>query len=168
VALGAKVFVTSSSLEKIQCACKLGASDGVIYSQQDWASKLQKTIGGRVDVIIDGAGGDSINQYIRLLKVGGRLCVYGSTAGNCHDLQLPLIFLKNIEIRGTSMGTAEEFAGMLDLVNRKQIRPVVDSTYPLADFKAAFEKMRKGNQFGKIVFQVLDKRPNNLSSQAKL
>lgn len=72
VARGAHVFVTSSSQEKIQQAIELGAAGGVSYKEEKWDEKLLRMLpsGKRnFDAIIDGAGGDSIEKSVRLLKV---------------------------------------------------------------------------------------------------
>jgi D-arabinose 1-dehydrogenase-like Zn-dependent alcohol dehydrogenase len=70
------------------------------------------------------------------------------------DLSPSSIFWKQLSIHGTTMGTAEEFEGMLRLVSSKQILPVIDSVYPACDIGLAFEKMEKAEQFGKIVINM--------------
>jgi NADPH:quinone reductase-like Zn-dependent oxidoreductase len=73
VARGAHVYVTSSSEEKIQKAIELGAKGGVSYKEEGWENKLLGQLPegkAAFDAIIDGAGGDSIEKSVKLLKVG--------------------------------------------------------------------------------------------------
>ena len=75
---------------------------------------------------------------------------YGVTAGLCKNLQLPLAFLSNVDVKGTAMCGPEEFSELMELVRVGGIRPVVDSVHGAADFADAVGVMRAGTQFGKI------------------
>jgi len=108
-ALGANVYVTSSSDDKIAFAKSLGAKGGVNYKHADWASKLKEQLDGDLDSVVDGAGGDAVNTYIKLLKRGGIISMYGATVGLCDKLNITIMFLKNVEIRGATMGSPSEF-----------------------------------------------------------
>lgn len=83
VALGANVYVSSGSEEKIQKAVALGAKGGVNYKQGDWASTLEGFLakdGGkeaRLSAVIDSAGGEIMSQVGKILKHGGKVVVYG-------------------------------------------------------------------------------------------
>jgi NADPH:quinone reductase-like Zn-dependent oxidoreductase len=69
VAMGASVYVTSGSEEKIGKAKELGAKDGVNYKDKDWEKQLLKMAGGVFDAVIDGAGGDVVEKGTKILKV---------------------------------------------------------------------------------------------------
>lgn len=81
VALGARVFVTSGDDRKLEQARQLGAAGGINYRADDWDKQLAKLSGG-VDVVVDGTGGPAFKGCFSVLKPGGRLVIYGSTAGN--------------------------------------------------------------------------------------
>lgn len=71
-ATGARVYVSSGSEEKLQKAKELGAAGGVNYKDKDWGKKLKDILPQDrpfLDAVIDGAGGDIVNQSMRLLKV---------------------------------------------------------------------------------------------------
>eukprot|EP01061_Rhynchopus_euleeides_P014123 TRINITY_DN24536_c0_g1_i1.p1 TRINITY_DN24536_c0_g1~~TRINITY_DN24536_c0_g1_i1.p1 ORF type:complete len:369 (+),score=150.35 TRINITY_DN24536_c0_g1_i1:64-1107(+) len=156
VATGCKVFVTSSSDEKIQRAVKLGAVGGVNYKQKGWHDVLRKKVKklGGFDAVVDGAGGPALNQYLRMMRPGGRIVSFGATAGNPQPFVMPGIFLPNIEICGTAMSSPSEFAAMIRFVNEHRIVPIVDSVYPLSGVGDAVNKMRRGALFGKLVIKV--------------
>ena len=164
LATGAKVFVTSGDDQKIEKAKQLGASGGVNYKSEGWSKQLLQASGGFTK-IIDSAGGDQMNQLIKLLKPTGRLTFYGATLGLPNNLDLYKIFYNQLRIQGTTMGNDIEFKEMLAFVDTHQIKPIIDEVMPFTHAIAAFDKMQAGNQFGKI---VLTFDPNYKKSQNKL
>ncbi len=154
VATGAKVWVTSSSPDKIARAQALGAVGGVNYRDANWASALQAAAGGLFDVIVDSAGGDGFASLIELTRPGGRIVFFGATTGNPKGLDLRKSFFRQINILGTTMGSPADFAGMTAFVAQHKIVPVIDRVFPLAETEAALRHMEAGAQFGKIVLSV--------------
>jgi zinc-binding alcohol dehydrogenase/oxidoreductase len=150
LAAGCEVFVTSGSKEKIERAKQLGAVAGVNYKAHDWAEQLQHLAGG-FDVIIDSALGEGFAKLPDICNPGGRIVLFGGTAGNIPELNGRKIFWKQLQIIGTTMGTNDEFKAMVDFVNKHQIIPVVDEVFPLTDAGKAIDKMGDSSQFGKIV-----------------
>jgi zinc-binding alcohol dehydrogenase/oxidoreductase len=153
LAAGCQVFVTSGSGEKIDRAKHLGASAGVNYKAQDWAEQLHHLAGG-FDVIIDSALGDGFAKLPDVCNPGGRIVVFGGTAGNIPPLNGRKIFWRQLQIIGTMMGNPDDFKAMVDLVNEHQIIPVVDEVFSLADAAKAVQKMESSSQFGKIVLHA--------------
>ena len=62
--------------------------------------------------------------------------------------------MKQLTIYGSTMGAKEDFEGAYDLVARKKVKPIVDEVFPLAEARAAHERLEAGEQFGKIVFSI--------------
>ncbi|KAL1956914.1 hypothetical protein VTO42DRAFT_6661 [Malbranchea cinnamomea] len=160
VARGADVYVTSSSEEKLKRAVELGAKGGVNYKEEGWDKKLLGMLpeGKRnFDAVIDGAGGDAIEKATRLLKPGGIISVYGMTVGPKMPFLMQTV-LKNIEVRGSTMGSRKEFKDMVDFVTTHKIKPIISRVVHgienLQDIDSLFEDMKKGSQFGKLVIQV--------------
>jgi len=155
VALGAKVYVTSGSDEKLERVKKMGVVQGVNYKKEGWAKDLQKEV-GNFDLIIDGAGGQDFTKLIDLAISGGRIVSYGATRGAIPEFALTKIFWKQLTISGSTMGSDKDFAEMLQLVNKHKIIPILDKVFLLAYGERAMQRMEQGEQFGKI---VLDCRP---------
>jgi len=151
-ALGAPLYVTSGSDWKLDRAKELGIAGGINYHTERWERRLKKESGG-FDLIIDGAGGDQINTLLFLLKPGGKLVLYGKTLGDPTWLHLYRIFWYQLSLQGTIAGTDEEFKAMLSLVEEKKIVPVVDSVRPFEEIVEAFDLMKEGKQFGKLVVE---------------
>lgn len=152
VAAGCQVFVTSGTSEKIDKARELGAAAGVNYKAQDWAEQLKQLAGG-FDVIIDSALGEGFAKLLDLCNPGARIIFFGGTAGGIPALDARIIFWKQLQILGTTMGTQEDFKAMLNLINEHKIVPVVDEVLALADAEKAVRKMDDSTQFGKIVLR---------------
>jgi NADPH:quinone reductase-like Zn-dependent oxidoreductase len=150
LALGAKLFVSSSSSVKREAALALGATDAFDYSVDNWSAAALESSGG-MDLIVDGASGDTLSQLMNIAKPGGRLVFYGATRGNPPQLEARKLFWNQLQLIGTTMGTDQDFADMLALVDSLQLKPRIDAVYPLNEAAAALDRMKQGLQFGKIV-----------------
>jgi zinc-binding alcohol dehydrogenase/oxidoreductase len=148
-----RVYVTSGSDEKIAKAKQMGALGGFNYNDSEWAAKAQKETGG-FDIIIDSAGGPQFSKFIELAMPGGRIVNFGRTAGNISEVSTRLLYWKQLSIHGTTMGTRDEFLSMLDFLESRNIKPVMDQTFPLSKVNEAFERMKQGNHFGKIILEI--------------
>jgi zinc-binding alcohol dehydrogenase/oxidoreductase len=152
-ALGARVFVTSGSDEKIEKAKELGAEGGVDYNSEDWSKELKGMAGG-VDLSVDHVGGDGFDALVSLAAPGGRIVTFGATAGPQVKVVMPRIFLKHLTVLGTAMGTPEEFGAMLDLFQERGLRPTINETFSLQETAAAMDYMEQGTGIGKIVLDI--------------
>src|ERR671916_1575330 len=152
-ALGARVFVTSGSDEKIEKAKELGAEGGVNYNSEDWSKELKSMAGG-VDLSVDLAGGEAFNALVSLAKPGGRIVAVGATAGPTPKAMTIRISLKHLDVLGTAMGTNEEFGAMLDLFAEYGLHPTIDETFPLEEAATALMHMEEGKGIGKIVLEI--------------
>lgn len=150
LALGANVSTSSSSPEKLKKAKAMGVHFGLNYLDHNWISKALKDTTG-FDLIIDGAVGDTLNHLIQVAKPGGRIVFYGATLGNPGKLEARKIFWNQLKIMGTTMGSDEDFKNMVSLVCKKKIHPVVDQVFKFGEAQKAFDRMRDGQQMGKIV-----------------
>ncbi|HET7579341.1 MAG TPA: zinc-binding dehydrogenase [Bacillales bacterium] len=152
-ALGANVYVTSSKDEKIDQSKKFGAAGGVNYTSENYVKEL-KSLSGGVDLSVDSIGGEVFDALVSLGKVGGRIVSFGATKGPVPKLVMPKVFLKEITILGSTMGSSQEFGEMVDLVEKHQIHPVLDQTFSLEEATEAQTRMEKGENFGKIVLSI--------------
>ena len=149
--LGAEVYVTSGSEEKIKMAKALGAVDGISYKQEAYHKILKKQAGG-FNAIIDSAGGDDMNNLLSTLKPAGRFVFFGATLGNpSMGLEIPRLFFNQTRIQGTMMGSDAEFKAMLDFVSANRIEPVMDRVLPMDEAITAHKLLESFGQMGKIV-----------------
>lgn len=155
VAGGAEVWVTSSSATKVDQAIGLGARGGMNYQKEGWTRELVETA-GPVDLIVDGAGGSGYADLIELAAPGGRIVSYGATAGAPKRLDLFKVFWKQLRLLGSTMGSPDDFEGMLRFLETHQLTPVLDIEYEFSRMNEALERMGASSQFGKIVIRVGD------------
>lgn len=140
-AVGATVIATSRGEAKRTRALELGASE-VLESGGDWDVK--------VDVVAESVGAATWDSSVRALEPGGRLVVCGATSGGKVELSLPRLWFGQFEIIGSTMASYEEFAEVTRLV-AGGLPVVVDSAFDLADYPSALDRLRAGDQLGKVV-----------------
>lgn len=151
-ACGAKVVVTSSSSEKIQRARELGASEGVLYTENEWWCLAREASPGGYgfDVVLDTVG--SWQESIRVLRAGGRAVVLGASLRSDAVLDVRNFYFGQYDLLGTTMGSPADFAGLISLIETGRVgSPIVDSVFPLDRAAEAHEYLERGGVFGKVV-----------------
>jgi len=153
VALGAKVYVTGESEEVIERAKEMGAVDGLLFTDPEWRKKVGKMTGG-IDVVLDGAPAPSYANYARAINPGARIVIYGSTAGDKFEVTATGIFLKSASIVGSQVGDPQDFRDMLSFIEKHNIRPVIEKTFPLDEADKALVYLEKEHKFGKVAITI--------------
>jgi zinc-binding alcohol dehydrogenase/oxidoreductase len=153
LAANAEVYVTSGEGEKIAKAVGAGARYGVNYKDAGWIQQLREKA-GPIDVIVDGAAGDSVSHLLDLARPGGRVVFYGATKGPAMQVEMRRIFWKQLNVLGSTMGSPADFRDMLNFLRLHQIKPVVDKIFSYNQGEEALQRMNDGHQFGKIVIRI--------------
>ncbi|MGE5690544.1 MAG: zinc-binding dehydrogenase [Pseudomonadota bacterium] len=148
-ALGARTLVTSGSDEKLEQARAWGA-DLAVNHRDDDVPAAAKEVGG-VDVVVETVGEATWARSLGAVKPGGRVVVCGATSGPNPPAQLHRFWWKQLTVYGSTMGTRDDFVGAYDLVRSGRARVHVDSVLPLAQARAAHERLEAAEQLGKIV-----------------
>jgi NADPH:quinone reductase-like Zn-dependent oxidoreductase len=155
VHLGARAIVTSGSDAKLEAAVRLGAAVAVNHRSADVVAEVRRETGGRgAGVVVDCVGEATWTNSQRALRRGGRLVVCGATTGPQVGLDLRRLFWHQWSILGSTMGNRREFGEIVRLAQEGRLWPVVDSVVPLADGVAAYQRMQRGEQTGKLVIEV--------------
>lgn len=149
---GAQVYASSSKQSKLDLAKELGAIDVFNYTEDNWTEKALVSSGG-FDLIIDSAVGNTLNNLIEVVKPGGRIVFYGATKGNPSELTARKIFWNQLKLIGTTMGSDQDFEHMVQFVKDHKIKPIIDQVYSFEDAIQAFDRMRDGEQMGKIILK---------------
>ncbi len=153
-ALGARVVVTSSSDAKLAQARELGADATVNHATDDVVARVKEFTEGGAHVVIDDVGEATWKRTLDAARPEGRIVVCGATTGPNPPAALHRVWWKQLSILGSSMGTPEDFQQVYDLVAAGRVGPKVDRVYPLADARAAHERLEAGDQLGKIVLSI--------------
>ena len=149
---GAKVWVTSSDDTKLERALAMGADHVINHRQVEVGKHIRQATGKRgVTVVIDNVGEATWTQSLIALGRGGRLVTCGGTSGPMVTTDVRRLFWNQWNIMGSTMGNDAEFEAVVAELAAGRLIPTVDRVYPLAEGRAAFERMAEGRQFGKIV-----------------
>jgi NADPH:quinone reductase-like Zn-dependent oxidoreductase len=151
---GARVLVTSRDPSKLERALGLGA-DAAIDGRGDIVKQVMAATSGRgVDVVIENVGAAVWSAALKSLVRGGRLVTCGATTGDQPPADIRRIFIRQLQILGSTMGSLSEFGDLLSLVQRSGLKPVIDSEVALGDVHGALDRLESGAQFGKIVVNI--------------
>jgi NADPH:quinone reductase-like Zn-dependent oxidoreductase len=153
--IGAEVYVTSSSDEKLTRARDLGADHTINYRTSDVLEWIKRHKGDRgVDVAVDAVGAATWPLDFTCVRKGGRVVLCGVTTGGQAETNLRTLYWNQLTVLGSTLGSAEDFRQMLDAVSVNKLRPAIDEVFPLDKARDAMAKMEAGGQFGKIVLRI--------------
>jgi NADPH2:quinone reductase len=162
---GARVIVTAGSPEKCEACRKLGADPAINYKTEDFVAVTKTATGGKgADVILDMVGGDYIERNYEAAAVEGRVVQIAFQGSPKATVDFRRIMLKRLTHTGSTLrarSVADKGAiaraveeRVLPLIAAGRIKPVIDSTFPLAQAAAAHARMETSAHIGKIVLVV--------------
>jgi NADPH2:quinone reductase len=164
-AFGAEVFTTVGSDEKADAVRALGADHAINYKSQDFVKAIQEiTDGGGVNVILDMVGGDYVEKNWIVAAVEGRICQIATLNGISEKVNFSRLMVKRLTHTGSTLrprDTAFKAAIAQNLkekvwpmIEGGKVKPVMDSTFPLAEVAEAHRRMEGSGHIGKIVLEV--------------
>lgn len=158
-AYGARVIATSSSDANLEKVKALGASEGINYrTHPDWEQKVLELTGGKgVDVTVDVAGGEGLNQSVLATKAAGVIAQVGFLSGQTTQLELMPVIFRQTTIRGIAVAPRSSFDRMNPFLDKQGIKPVIDKVYAFEEAVQAYEHLARG-AFGKLVIKVASSR----------
>ena len=162
---GQTCFVTAGDPGKIERCIELGASGGHNRHEGSFlAAAGQFADGQGIDVILDPVGGQYLADNLALLGIGGRLVLIGLMGGPKTEINLALLMGKRARVIGSTLRARpiEEKASVMSQLERHvwpkisagEIKPVIDSVYPIQDTETAHARMASNESFGKIVLTI--------------
>jgi NADPH:quinone reductase-like Zn-dependent oxidoreductase len=143
-AAGLRVVATSRDEAKRSRALEIGAHE--VFES---GARLPM----KVDAVMETVGKATWSHSIRSLRPGGRIVTSGTTSGpDLDDAELTRIFFLQLSVVGSTMGTRDELASLVAMLDATGVRPLIDRTLPMTEARDGFAAMLGGDQFGKIVF----------------
>ena len=149
-ALGATVYVTSRSADKIAWAIDQGAAAG-FDSDGEFGVEMSEL--GGADIVIENVGPSTIRQSMRAAKRGGRIAICGSTSGPKMELTIPHLFFRQLELIGSSMGTHSQFARATEWIGSGRAQSPVGKIFDFEELPAALDYLDSGEQTGKVAIR---------------
>jgi putative PIG3 family NAD(P)H quinone oxidoreductase len=164
-AFGATVFTTAGSADKCAACESLGADTAINYREEDFAAMVKKATSGRgVDLILDMVGGSYIDRNLSCVAEDGSIHQIAFLEGSKATVDLMRLMLKRITLTGSTLRvrSAEvkgELARALEekvwpLLASGEVKPVIDSTFPLEKAADAHRRMESNAHIGKIILTV--------------
>ena len=165
VAHGARVLCTVGSRDKMDFCTRLGADVAINYKEAEWASVVNEATGkAGADVILDIMGAKYLADNVRSLAFDGRLVVIGLQGGAKAELDLGRLLSRRASVTGTGLRfrSVEEKGRILEevvghvwpLIEAKKVRPIVHTTFPLAEVARAHETLEQSTQIGKVLLTL--------------
>jgi len=153
--MGARVLATAGSEAKLARAREIGADEVINHSTGQFAADVKRLTDGRgADVVVEHVGEATWAQSVRSLARGGRVVTCGATTGAAAVLDLQHLFARQLSLLGSYMGRKGELVEASQLFFSGRLRPIVDTTFPLAEAGAAQQRMERREHFGKIVLET--------------
>lgn len=153
--IGATTWVTSGSDAKLERARALGADHLLNHRTQDVPKVIREATGKRgVDVVVDSVGEATWHRSLLALGRRGRLVTCGGTSGPKVETDVRRLFWNQWTIMGSTMGTDAEYDAIVAELRAGRLVPPVDSVWPLARGREAYERLASGAQFGKVVVRI--------------
>jgi NADPH:quinone reductase-like Zn-dependent oxidoreductase len=154
---GARVIATSSNDGKLEHARRLGADVTLNHTKQKISQEVRVLTDKRgADVVIENVGEATWDESLRSLRRGGRLVSCGATTGPKVGLDLRRLFWYQWTLMGSTMGNVAEYREIVRVLGTGELRPIVDRVLPFTEARAAFERLDRGEQLGKIAIQIAD------------
>lgn len=153
---GARVIVSTSGEEKLAHFRDLGV-EAVDYRDPGMVKQvLALTDGEGADLVIDNVGERTWGASLRVMARGGHLATCGATTGAHPSADIQRLFVRQLSIHGSTMGSLEEFRRLVRAFESGAFVPPIDSTFPLAGVPAAFARLEDADRMGKIVISIAE------------
>ena len=153
--LGARTIVTSGADEKLEIGRRLGADLLLNHQKADVRAEVRKyTEGLGADVVVDSIGERTWTDSLRSLRRGGRMVICGATTGPMVSMDLRRLFWHGWSILGSTLGNHREYGEIVAHAAEGRLWPVIDRIVPLHQAPAAYERLLRGEQAGKLVIEV--------------
>jgi NADPH:quinone reductase-like Zn-dependent oxidoreductase len=115
---------------------------------------LEATGGAGVDLVVDNVGAATWGQSLRAVRRGGRVVTCGATTGGDPPAELQRVFIRQIQIQGSTFGSVEEFRRLLAVVATSRLRPTIERGFSLEEVPTALDYLASGGQRGKLTIRI--------------
>jgi NADPH2:quinone reductase len=161
--LGAEMYGTSSSEEKLAQVQKLGLHHPINYKRDDYEAKIRELTGGEgVDAVFEMLGGEHVTKSVRCLTFLGRVITYGSATGERASLDPRILYEKQTSVHGLWLAKMSQRPELMEpawtqlrrWIDAGRLHPVVGHVLPLEKIADAYRLMLERKNYGKVVLVV--------------
>jgi NADPH:quinone reductase-like Zn-dependent oxidoreductase len=149
--LGALIVATASTPEKRELATRLGADLAVPSQGNAWTEPAKRWARQGFDVVFDHVGADTFAPSLRALRKGGRYVLCGATSGFEMKTDFRLVFFKNLEILGSTMGRSSDLPRIAALFAAGRFEVAIDRVFPFSQLADAHRHLESRSARGKVI-----------------
>lgn len=154
-AIGARVIVTSREPAKCAHALALGADAAICSTTHDVVAEVLRLTDRRgVDVVFENVGAAVWDSALRCAVRGGRIVTCGATSGDQPGADLRRVFIRQLQILGSTLGNLAELHDLVRFCTRHDLRPLIEQVYAMDEIHAALDRLASGEQFGKLALRI--------------
>jgi len=162
--LGVEMYGTSSSEEKLSRVKELGLQHGINYKQRDYEEAIKElTNGDGVDAVFEMLGGEHTAKSARCLRDFGRVIVYGNATGEKSAFDPRMLYAKGTSLHGLWLTYLSQNPKMMESawkqlsswIQQGHLKPIIGHSFPFSRAAEAYQLLRQGSNFGKVVLQVV-------------
>jgi NADPH:quinone reductase-like Zn-dependent oxidoreductase len=153
---GLKIIATTGSKENESKLRSLGAEEVINYREKkDWSKEVKRLNGGTgVDITLDIGGMQTVQQSILSCRENAYVGLVGFLTGSEITVDVHYLIMNNIRLQGYTVGHAQDLEGLVSAIAANNLRPVIDSIFPIEDTQEAFQLLKSGHAFGRIVIKI--------------
>lgn len=153
--IGGRIIMTSSHPDKIEKVKKrLGVEHFFDHKDPHWPEKVQKLTGQGVDLVLDVAGGETLQQSIDACAMGARIATIGVLGGATSTIKIFDLIRKQITIQGIFMESGQELSSFARACEAAKLKPWIDKIFPFQEAPKAFEYLKSQKHIGKVVIEI--------------
>lgn len=146
------LYATTSTEEKAKFLRELGVDHVINYTEENFAERIWEMTDKRgVDAVYNNVGGNTWVPAMRSLRNGGRLMVSGATAGPNPETEIRLIFVRQLEVIGSTQNSRKDFKEIMEYIWDGTVEPIIQEKYPIEEYQKAFDKMADRELYGKVL-----------------
>jgi NADPH:quinone reductase-like Zn-dependent oxidoreductase len=153
---GLKIIATTGSKENESKLRSLGAEEVINYREKkDWSKEVKRLNGGiGVDITLDIGGMQTVRQSILSCRENAYVGLVGFLTGSEITVDVHYLIMNNIRLQGYTVGHAQDLEGLVSAIAANNLRPVIDSIFPIKNTQEAFQLLKSGHAFGRIVIKI--------------
>lgn len=149
--IGATVITSTRDESKKQKLIDLGADYVFNTNQENVVEEIRKEFPNGIDIVLDYVGPTTFDKSFSLVRKNGKILFCGMITGREIILNIQQTYFRHINIHGLYLGSKQEFIELLNMVDRAEVKPIIENKFQLSEAKQAQDLFESGNYIGKII-----------------
>lgn len=154
--MGARTILTTSSESKAATVReRFGVAHTLDYRDPEWPTQLRALTGGHgADVVVEVAGGETLDRSLAACAYNARVAVIGALGGGASTITVRHLLARQIRMQGIFMESCRELQAFAQAVEANRLQPCIHQVFDFTEAPAAYEAFRTQSHIGKICIRV--------------